>query len=248
MSSHRLYKQIARQILTLIDSGEYPAGTRLPGERELAEQFGVSRVVIREAELSLETLGHVEIKIGSGVYVRTPSVGTLSRMQTITAFDLTQTRLTFEAENAAFAARVISDAQIAELERVLEQMKGETPVVADGDDSDHNFHLLIAAATGNQANVHILEELWRIRTEVETVRSVYSVVCETSTEHRFEEHQKIFEAIRDRNPERAREAMTEHFSRLFEALLDASEQQAINEARRRSLSNRERYLKSVSAV
>jgi DNA-binding GntR family transcriptional regulator len=74
------------------------------------------------------------------------------------------------------------------------------------------------------------------------------VVCEKSTEHRFEEHQKIFEAIRDRNPERAREAMTEHFSRLFEALLHASEQQAIDEARRRSLSNRERYLKTVSAV
>jgi DNA-binding FadR family transcriptional regulator len=156
--------------------------------------------------------------------------------------------LAFETENAALAAKMISDAQIAELERVVELMKGETPVVADGDDSDHKFHLLIAAATGNHANVYILEELWRIRTGVEAVRCVYAAVCEKSTEHRFEEHNKIFEAIRDRNPERARQAMKGHFARLIEALLDASEQQAIDEVRRRSRSNRERYLKAASTV
>ena len=57
MSEKRLYHTVARAILDMIESGSYPPGTRLPGERELAERFGVSRVVVREAEISLEAVG-----------------------------------------------------------------------------------------------------------------------------------------------------------------------------------------------
>lgn len=65
----RLYQGIADQITALIDQGVFPTGTRLPGERELAERFGVSRVTIREAEIALQAIGRIVIKTGSGVYV-----------------------------------------------------------------------------------------------------------------------------------------------------------------------------------
>ena len=96
MAEKRLYQKIARQILEMIESGAYPTGTRLPGERELAEMLGVSRVVIREAEISLEAVGHVEIKVGSGVYVKRLEQEDLSRLPKVSAFELTQTRLLFE--------------------------------------------------------------------------------------------------------------------------------------------------------
>src|SRR3989441_13014817 len=66
----RLYRQIADQIRTLIRSGEFSAGSRLPPERDLARQLGVSRPSVREALIALEVEGMVEVRIGSGIYVR----------------------------------------------------------------------------------------------------------------------------------------------------------------------------------
>src|SRR5512134_693627 len=66
----RLYRQIADQIRTLITSGEYATGSRLPPERDLARQLGVSRPSVREALIALEVEGLVEVRIGSGIYVQ----------------------------------------------------------------------------------------------------------------------------------------------------------------------------------
>ena len=68
----RLYRQIAEQIRGLIRSGEFPPGARLPPERDLAKQLGVSRPSVREALIALEVEGLVEVRIGSGIYVRVP--------------------------------------------------------------------------------------------------------------------------------------------------------------------------------
>ena len=70
----RLYRQIADQIRDLIRSGEFVAGARLPPERDLARQLGVSRPSVREALIALEVEGLVEVRIGSGIYVLGPGV------------------------------------------------------------------------------------------------------------------------------------------------------------------------------
>jgi len=245
MAEKRLYQKVASKILEMITSGSYPPGTRLPGERELADRFEVSRVVIREAEISLEARGHVEIKVGSGVYVRKLNSTKLDKLPEVSAFELTQTRLLFESESAALAARVITDEQISDLERTIDRMASAEHGSKDGDEADREFHLTIAKATGNAANMYIMENLWRMRTELPEVRKVYSAVCVDDSSHRVSEHLEILEALRERNPEEARQAMRNHFSRLIEALLVASEEQAIAEARRRSTENREKYLKTA---
>ena len=66
MSDNRLYQTTAGEILKLIESGEFPPGSRLPGERDLAERLGVSRVTVREAEIALEAQGWISIRGGSG--------------------------------------------------------------------------------------------------------------------------------------------------------------------------------------
>ena len=68
----RLYRQIAAQLRGHITSGEFKPGTRLPAERDLAKQLGVSRPSVREALIALEVEGYVEVRIGSGVYVIGP--------------------------------------------------------------------------------------------------------------------------------------------------------------------------------
>src|SRR3954462_8123045 len=66
----RLYRQIAEQLRALIRPGEYDVGARLPPERDLAQQLGVSRPSVREALIALEVEGLVEVRMGSGIYVR----------------------------------------------------------------------------------------------------------------------------------------------------------------------------------
>ena len=72
IESKRLYRQIAEQLRGMITNGEYAQGTRLPPERDLAAQLGVSRPSVREALIALEVEGYVDIRIGSGIYARKP--------------------------------------------------------------------------------------------------------------------------------------------------------------------------------
>lgn len=244
MAEQRLYQKVANNILEMITSGAYPPGTRLPGERELAERFSVSRVVIREAEISLEALGHVEIKVGSGVYVREPSQTSSGRLPKVSAFELTQTRLLFESESAALAATEITEEQIEELERTIAIMEDTPQDSPESDEADRVFHLTIAKASGNTANYYIMENLWRMRVELPEVKEMYAAVCVEDSYSRVDEHEAILNALKDRNPDQARKAMRAHFSRLIENLLIATEQHAIEEARRRANANREKYLRS----
>ena len=73
VEASRLYRQVADQLRSLIDSGEYAVGSRLPTERELAEQLKISRPTVREALIALEVEGRVRIRVGSGIYVTEPA-------------------------------------------------------------------------------------------------------------------------------------------------------------------------------
>src|SRR5207302_40380 len=135
----RLYRQIADQIRTLIRSGEFSPGSRLPPERDLARQLGVSRPSVREALIALEVEGLVEVKIGSGIYVLNPSRnGDDGEQQQALAgpFELLRARWVVEGECAALAAKSAKRAQVAAIEDALammeREMEGETqPLNAD---------------------------------------------------------------------------------------------------------------------
>ena len=248
MSHSRLYQKVAQAILDLITSGTYPPGTKLPGERALSEKYGVSRVVIREAQISLEALGKLEIRAGSGVYVNEYSESKGLIPTNITPFELTQTRLLFEPECAALAATRITVSQLDELRTTIDRMANAPGYSPDGEKADKDFHFQIAKATGNVANVFFLKNLWRMRTEIESVRKVYQAVCVEDPSHRVKEHTAILDALVSKDPIAARLAMRGHFERLFEALLDASERQAIEEAIQRSSAYREQYLNMAAVV
>ena len=120
----RLYRQIAGQIATLIDSGEFAAGSRLPPERELAVLLGVSRTSVREALISLEIARRVEVRVGTGIFVQQQTesragaappghrgVGTSNnRDEGPSPFELLAARRLIEGEIAALAARRIRKA------------------------------------------------------------------------------------------------------------------------------------------
>lgn len=247
MKDKRLYHTVADRIKNLIKEGAFPPGSRLPGERELAERFDVSRVTIREAEIALQALGYLNIKTGSGVYVLDVSEKQNDGLPAITAFELTEARSLFESEAAALAARQIDDAALQQLESMIERMSSTDP--ADDEDSqqaDREFHQLIAESSGNAAVRYVVETLWQMRTEVPSIRAVHAAICaQEDAGDRGSEHADILDALKRRDSDAARKAMRDHFSRLLESMIDITEEQAMQELRQRATESRERYLKSA---
>src|SRR6476659_9836086 len=128
VENRRLYRQIADQIAALIARGEYGAGQRLPPERDLAKQLGVSRPSVREALIALEVEGYVEVRVGSGVYVTgaQPATGAAAKLPADSGpFELIKARWLIEGECAALAAKSATRAQIRAIEEALDEMEAE---------------------------------------------------------------------------------------------------------------------------
>ena len=242
MTGKRLYHSVAEQIVAMIEDGIFPPNSRLPGERELAEQLSVSRVTVREAEIFLQAQGIIQVRTGSGAYVLDPSKHN-GRLPNVSAFELTEARTLFESEAAALAARDISDETLSVLEEYLQKLRSSD---GEAELADREFHRTIAAASGNAAVRYVVEVLWRIRMESKEVRQVYDAVCHDDAEEREAEHRAILDALRARDPAAARTAMREHFRRLIKSMLDVTEEQALEELRRKANESRERFLTSFN--
>src|SRR6476659_6274264 len=123
--ARRLYRQVADQLRALIDSGEYRVGSRLPTERDIAEQLKVSRPTVREALIALEVEGRVRIRVGSGIYVSEPAA--LAPLLPAAAeiegpFELLRAREFIEGAIAEQAARVATPEDIGRINASLEAM------------------------------------------------------------------------------------------------------------------------------
>ena len=238
----RTYKKVLAQMLEMIHSGVFPAGGRLPPERELAERFKVSRPTIREAIIALETLEYVEVKTGSGVYVIENSRMTSGTYDKISAFELTESRALIEGEAAALAAKMITDEELAELESSLEEMAFENDVgdLATGN-ADKKFHQLIARATRNAMMESIINQMWHVRDHSPHVFRAYQAICEQDGERRVEEHREIYEALSNRDAEAARKAMHHHFARILNKLISTMEDERVRAVRQWTTEVRKRF-------
>ncbi|MEM9232693.1 MAG: FadR/GntR family transcriptional regulator [Pseudomonadota bacterium] len=238
----RLYNDVARRIIAMIDEGQFPAGSRLPGERDLAVQLGVSRVTVREAQIALQAQNRIEVRTGSGAKVLPPKPAK-EDLPAIEAFELTQARTLFESEAAALAATVITDEELEKLDDLVGQMADDSQAnSALHQDADREFHMTIARASKNAAIIDTIERLWRFRTEITEIKQAYDSICGITPEMRLAEHRDIALALRDRDPAKARAAMRRHFTCIIEAMLSTAEQQAIEDARRRTSETRQRFL------
>lgn len=241
MAKKRLYHQIADEIVKLIDEGVFPPGSRLPGERDLAERFAVSRVAIREAEIALQAQGRLEIKAGSGSYVVDPDDLPVNGLPKSGPFELTEARALFEGESAALAAPIISDEALEELEGYIDIMSGRKEGNMSPEEADAAFHLTIARSTNNQVIEFVVTSMWKMRTETSHFQNVYKDICDQNT-FRESEHRDILDALKRRNSSEARNAMRAHFTRMIDALLVASEEEAYQEVKRKASESRSRYM------
>jgi DNA-binding FadR family transcriptional regulator len=214
VDTRRLYRQIADQIANLIEKGEYGAGQRLPPERDLAKQLGVSRPSVREALIALEVEGYVEVRVGSGVYVvGPPGTGRALPLPADSGpFELIDARRLIEAECAALAARNATKSQVRAMHDALEQMdeeqkRGVMPLAAD-----RAFHLRIAEASGNSALALVVKTLWDQRTGPLFLRLEHHFDTPALWTVALREHREIVAAIARRDAGDARAAMRHHMT------------------------------------
>lgn len=209
----RLYRQIAEQLRALIEHGEFPAGTRLPPERDLAVQLGVSRPSVREALIALEVEGRVEVRMGSGIYVReaAPRAAAVEH-EAESPLETIRARALIEGELAAVAARQMKRAQISGLREAIALMVQESAAGQMPTQGDRLFHTRIAEASENSVLLRVVSGLFderhnplfaQLGSHFETARSWAAAI---------EEHKAVVDAIAHQNAQAAREAMVRHLA------------------------------------
>jgi GntR family transcriptional regulator, transcriptional repressor for pyruvate dehydrogenase complex len=210
---------VISKVKRMIATGELKAGDRLPIEKVLAANWGVSRGSLREGVRALAALGVLETRQGDGTYVTQLDPMTLlsplgfysELRETAQSADLLAVRRVLETESAGLAAIRMSDVEVERLADILSSIDG---VLASDEvdpesfiDADAEFHRSIAAASGNPALAALIEalvsrtlraRLWRAITERDSLGEAHA------------EHRDILVALRAHDPERARIRMASH--------------------------------------
>lgn len=211
----RLPEIIAGDIEEAIVTGKFTAGSQLPSEQQLATEFGVSRNVVREAFKFLKERGLITILNGSGAYVCQPSGEATSNalgryMRLIGATEsvqaLYEARRILEGQNVRLAAERADEHDLALLAKYLKRMNEHGGVIEKWAQADLDFHMAIASATHNPFLRVLLEPL------VDQLRGVIAkpYAVPGAVERGLEAHTRVFNCIKNRDPEGAHAAILEH--------------------------------------
>lgn len=199
------------QLINEIISGQFAPGTALPAEGELAKSHGVSRTVIREAMRCLRAQELVEMSQGRPARIRPPdpkaaiaSLEMLLRRNRASLLNLVEVRRPLESEIAALAAERANDEHLRQLEQAIHELAA-APTSQQRIEADVKFHRILGEATGNPVFVLLLETLAGFLRESREKTLAYSGV-----DLALQGHRAVFEAVRSRDGDKAREAMLEH--------------------------------------
>ncbi|MBB4301003.1 GntR family transcriptional repressor for pyruvate dehydrogenase complex [Rhodobium orientis] len=226
----RLYQEVADQLSRLIAGGEFKPGSRLPSERDLAQSLQVSRPTIREAMIALEIAGAIEIRTGSGVFVRDPAQSAAEADIGPGPFELMEARIHIEGEAAAIAAERLTDLDRTALEKALHEMERLAERQQSIEEADREFHQIIGRATRNSAMAAAVDQLWAFRARMPMWGKLHELIGEIK-KHRdwnddlsaVTDHRAIIEAFDTGDPQKARAAMQAHLRRVSDVLMTASE-------------------------
>ena len=227
----RLYQRVADQIASMIHAGHWRPDDRLPPERDLAATLAVSRPVVREAMVALELAGLVEVRTGSGCYVRRPTPGAVigggADQAGPSPFELVQARRVVEGETAALAAAAPTEPVLAALDAAIGRMAADidrgTRDIRRDDDGDLTFHVAIARATGNATLESLVSQLW-----CGMRRPLFSLLSDrtrlpANARRAVDQHRRIRDAVAAGDAAAARAAMHAHIDDVERILMGQGE-------------------------
>lgn len=224
----RFYQVVARRIARLIEENSHDPNWRLPSERELAEELGVSRPSVREAVIALEMRGIVEVRGRAGIVVL-PTPLNLINFDTINTdvgagpFEILEARMAVEASAASMAATRATSYDHLQLEESIAAMQQGSASLDGRDPADREFHRIIAAMTGNAVIVSMVDALWTQQESSRMWKAIHHRIYKPDVQPMWiGHHYGILAAIKSRNPEGAYKAMWQHISTVANELLEAS--------------------------
>lgn len=206
--------EIVLQIERAIFAGELRSGDRLESERELAEQFGVSRITVRDALRVLEARGLIRVKVGAsgGAFVAetnvehvTESISTMIALRRMTLSELAEARTVVETATAELAAERADDIAVQRLTDMVERGRRVVREELPHTQASMDFHVALAEAARNEllsATVRAYRDLL-----IQTLRDMRDVRSARATQ---KAHEEILEAIRARDGEATRKLMLDH--------------------------------------
>ena len=209
----RASEEIINQIKNLISEGILRPGDQLPPERDLIKDFGVSRPTLREALKSLGAMGFLEVTSTKGTFVKSvisksmrDPLSHLIRSDAQKIFDLIEVRKALETWSAFHAAKRATEDDIGQLESDIKKMKDASEKGQPWEKEDADFHLAIAQATHNTIQTHIMSTIYDLLRE--SVTKVFR--DRAKVKKLLQQHYRIFSAIKNHSPERARDRILEH--------------------------------------
>lgn len=213
----RLYVSVAQDLLSAMADGEFVPGVRLPGDRDLAARFGVSRATVREAILALEVVGAVEVRHGDGTYVRGPhgAVATIEGSALdVAPRELIEARRTLEPVVAAMAAARIDATAVRGIERCLDEaaeLVSEPAALPRFTALGLQFHADLAGCCGNSLLTDIVGQF--VNTATHPLWVLVNQLAISSTSARaaqLHEHREILAVVAEGDRARAESAMSAH--------------------------------------
>jgi DNA-binding FadR family transcriptional regulator len=216
VESRRLYRQVADQMRSLIERGEFVVGEKLPAERELAERLSVSRPTVREALIVLEVEGFVQIRMGSGVYVLrgNPAPVALFQPEDVEGpFELLRARAVVECAIAEEAARLARPDHIALLDENLARMAASLGDRPQALALDRAFHVAVSGIIANATLNRFVGEIHDLRMTAYFERLASHFENPDTWREAMEEHRAVRDAIAAGDPKGARDAMRIHLDK-----------------------------------
>lgn len=224
-----LAQHVATQLERLIVQQHFETGDRLPPERELAERFGVSRTVVREAVRTVASKGLLDVRAGSGTVVRKPSSGTVAASVALllsmngqgptTPSKVVEVRRLLEVEIAGLAAHRRTAEDLLGLEAILRTAAERLDDPDTFVETDVAFHAALALATQNELFSILLASIANVMTEVRLV----GLAVPGTPERALRFHRDIFQAVQDGDRAMARDAMDRHMDEAIATMTAALE-------------------------
>lgn len=214
--AERLSERLANWLLQRIESGQWPAGHRLPPEQQISREHGVSRTVVREAVSRLKSMGWLRSRQGSGIYVCSQAAArplafdptVLTSMSAV--LQVVEVRRSLEGEVAALAAQRITPARQARIDKSLAAIDKAVDEGRDGVEEDLAFHRAIAQAAGNPQFERMLDFLDQyLRDAIRVTRANEAMQAQFMRQVR-QEHQAIAQAVASGDASAARRAAVRH--------------------------------------
>ena len=224
----RITEEIVTQIRDHIANGGLKAGDRLPSERDMAQQLGVSRPTVREALQVLEHTGFVQIIQGSGTFIR--DIGKRSLTDPLQALivgsdqrycDVYEFRNAIETWAVGQAAQRVEPDDVEQLGSIIDAMKQRR---ADGKpvaELDSEFHMAIAQACHNTIYFHVAKTILHLVTEVTRISHEELFLSEEDQAGLLADHEAIYNAVKDGDPDQARQLMQMHLDRVTQKIAPA---------------------------